>query len=102
HTSIGALSDALGNFIIRAGRGDTLIFSSTGYAPHEIVVDNRTEYNITLGTDVQSWENVVVIGYGSKKKQNLTGAVSTVGSEVFQSKPITTALPALQGEIPGT
>jgi len=102
HTSIGTFTDVLGNFTIRANNGDTLTLSSTGYVPQEIVIDNRTDYNITLDTDVQSLENVVVIGYGSKKKQNLTGAVSTVGSEVFQSKPITTTLPALQGEIPGT
>src|SRR6266540_6676757 len=81
HTSRGVTTNASGNFSIQANRGDTLVISFSGYLPAEAVVDSRAGYEITLVTDVQSMENVVVIGYGAKKKQNLTGAVSTVGSE---------------------
>jgi TonB-linked SusC/RagA family outer membrane protein len=102
HGSRGVTTNASGNFSIRANRGDTLVFTSAGYIAQETAVDDRGVYEVRLPVDVQSMENVVVIGYGSKRKQNLTGAVSTVGSEVFQSRPITTTLPALQGEIPGT
>jgi TonB-linked SusC/RagA family outer membrane protein len=102
HSSKGTQTDASGNFSIQANVGDTLLFSSSGYLSQEVAVDARTNYNITLSINAQSMENVVVIGYGTKKKQFLTGAVSSVGSEVFQSRPATNALPALQGEIPGT
>lgn len=102
NTSRGVQTNASGNFSIQASRGDTLVFSSSGYVAQETAIDERTVYDITLATDVKMIENVVVIGYGTKKKQHLTGAVSTVGSEVFQSKPITSTLPALQGQISGT
>ena len=95
-------TDVAGNFTIQTSVGDTLVFTSAGYISEEVVVDNRTEYSVTMIGDVRSLEGVVVIGYGSKKKQYLTGAVSTVGAEVLQSKPITNSLAALQGEIPGT
>lgn len=101
HTSRGTQTDASGNFSLQAGRGDTLVFSFSGYAAQEIVIDDRSSYVINLVTDVQSMENVVVIGYGAKKKQFLTGAVSTVGAEVFQSRPIANTLTGLQGAVPG-
>ena len=52
-------------------------------------------------TEAKALENVVVIGYGTKKKENLTGAVSTVTSQVLQSRPITNTLAGIQGEVPG-
>lgn len=97
----GIQTDINGNFSIQASRSNTLIFSSTGYISQEVVIGDRTELNITLVADVKSLENVVVIGYGTKKKQYLTGSVSTVGSEVLKSRPITNTMSALQGEIPG-
>jgi len=102
HTPRAVTTNVSGNFSIQATRGDTLMITSSGYIAQEIAVNERATYNVTMITDVQSMENVVVIGYGTKKKQFLTGAVSSVGSEVFQSRPITSTLSALQGEIPGT
>jgi TonB-linked SusC/RagA family outer membrane protein len=101
-TAAGALTNALGHFSLRAAKGDTLVFSFTGYQTQELVVDNRSNYSITLINQAREMENVVVIGYGSKKKEFLTGAVSTVNAEVFQSRPITNAFAALQGEVSGT
>src|SRR6476646_8895600 len=83
----GTSTDANGNFTIIASVGNTLIISSTGYATQEIEVGKQTEISITLLTDSKALEGVVVIGYGTKKKQNLTGAVTTVSPEVFQSRP---------------
>lgn len=102
HSTRGAQTDGSGNFSIQANKGDTLTFSFLGYAAQETVVDGRSTYNINMSTDARALDDVVVVGYGTKKKQFLTGAVSTVGAEVFQSRPITNALSALQGEIPGT
>lgn len=101
HTTRGVQTGAAGDFSIQAGRGDTLVFSYSGYVPLQTVVDDRTVYTISLVTDVQSMENVVVIGYGTRKKQYLTGAVSTVDAKVFQSRPIANTMNGLQGEIPG-
>jgi TonB-linked SusC/RagA family outer membrane protein len=97
----GIQTDIKGNFKIQASKGNALIISSTGYISQEVVLGNRTDLNIILSKDIKSLESVVVIGYGTKKKQYLTGSVSTVGAEVLQSKPITNAMSALQGEIPG-
>lgn len=102
HTARGTLTNASGNFTIQAASGDTLVSTHSGFTPVETVVDQRSSYDIIMVAEVQSMENVVVIGYGAKKKQFLTGAVSTVSGEVLQSRPITNALSALQGEIPGT
>jgi TonB-linked SusC/RagA family outer membrane protein len=101
HTSRGVTTNASGNFSIQAIRGDTLTITSSGYAVQEITVDDRAAYEVMLLTDVQSMENVVVIGYGTKKKENLTGAVSTITSQVLQSRPITNTVAGIQGEIPG-
>src|SRR5215208_3876240 len=59
----GTQTDASGNFSIQASKGETLVFSSTGFVSQETVVDERTNYSLTLSPDVQSMENVVVIGY---------------------------------------
>jgi TonB-linked SusC/RagA family outer membrane protein len=101
HTSRGATTNASGNFSIQTIEGDTLVITSSGYIAQEIAVDDRAAYNVMLVTDVQSMENVVVIGYGTKKKENLTGAVSTITSQVLQSRPITNTIAGIQGEIPG-
>ena len=100
-TKTTVLTDSKGNFSIQTAKGDTLQFSYSGYLPQQIVIRNQTEFNIALATDIKSLESVVVIGYGTKKKQYLTGSVSTVGSEVLKSRPITSTMSALQGEIPG-
>ena len=97
----GVQSDTAGNFSIPALKNDVLVFSSAGHLPQEVAVGNNSSLDIILAVDPASLEGVVVIGYGAKKKQHLTGAVSTVGAEVFKSRPTTTAMAAIQGQIPG-
>src|ERR1019366_5543628 len=70
-TKTTVLTDPKGNFSIQTTKGDTLLFSYTGYLPQQIVIRNQTEFNIALATDIKSLESVVVIGYGTKKKQYL-------------------------------
>ena len=98
----GTQTDAKGNFSLQAAQDDTLVFSSVGYTLQEVKITGSTPLQIVMVSEAKALEEVVVIGYGTKKKENLTGAVSTVGSEVLQSRPITSTLQALQGEIPGT
>ncbi len=97
----GTTTDASGNFSIPASKGDVLLFSFTGYASQEVKVGDNPSLNILLITDAKALEGVVVVGYGSKKKQHLTGAVSTVSSKVFESRPIPNATAGLQGAVPG-
>lgn len=102
NTNRGVQTNNSGSFTILASQGDTMVFSFAGYAAQEMAVTASTVYNVLLGIEAKSLEDVVVVGYGTKKKQFLTGSVSTVGSEVFQSRPITNSLAALQGAVPGT
>lgn len=97
----GTQTDAKGNFSIQAAQGDTLTFSSVGFATQEIKISSATALKVVMISDVKALENVVVIGYGTKRKENLTGAVSTVTSQVLQSRPITNTLAGIQGEVPG-
>ena len=99
-TKSGVQTDSKGTFIIQAAIGDTLVFSSVGYATQEIRIANTT-MQVQLVSDVKALDNVVVIGYGTKRKENLTGAVSTITSQVLQSRPITNTLAGIQGEVPG-
>src|SRR6266542_6490046 len=97
----GTQTDAKGNFSLQAAQDDTLVFSSVGYTLQEVKITGSTPLQIVMVAEAKALEEVVVIGYGTKKKENLTGAVSTVGSEVLQSRPITNTLAGIQGEVPG-
>ncbi|RYY21949.1 MAG: SusC/RagA family TonB-linked outer membrane protein, partial [Sphingobacteriaceae bacterium] len=79
----------------------TLVFSFTGLITQEVNVDNRTTINITLLEDKKNLNEVVVVGYGTQKKVNLTGAVAMVTAEAFESRPITSVSTGLQGLLPG-
>ena len=94
-------TDAEGRYIIRAKGTDVLRFSSVGYETLEIPVDNRTVVNARLEAMSHSLEEVVVVGYGEQRRANLTGAVSTVGSEELTQSPVPTVSQAMIGKMPG-
>ncbi len=97
----GTSTDVNGRFTLpQAKPGDVLEVSSVGYLPTEIVW-NGSPLNIILNEDKLSIEESVVVGYGVQKKVNVTGAVSMVDSDVFESRPVQTVSQALQGQIPG-
>ncbi|WP_229598324.1 TonB-dependent receptor [Runella aurantiaca] len=101
-TTRGATSDAQGTFRISVvDDKSVLVFSYIGYAKQEITVGNQTNFNISLVVDDKSLEEVVVVGYGTQKKVNLTGAVSTVDSKMIQNRPSSNLANALQGTTPG-
>lgn len=100
-TTNGTVTDIDGNFSLYVEENAILQISYIGYLSQEIIVDNRTNFSITLQEDTKSLEEIVVVGYSTQERANLTGAVSTVSSEVLQSKPVNNPLSALQGEIPG-
>ena len=100
-TSKGTVTDLNGEYSIEANGKSILLISYIGYLSEEVAVGNNKTLNIQLKEDAQKLDEVVVIGYGTQKRSNLSGAISKVTSEVIESKPVTNVLSALQGEIPG-
>lgn len=100
-TSRGTQTDANGMFKINANAGATLVFSFVGYLKKEVVWSGSSMLNVPLTPDNQSLEEVVVVGYGTVKKKDLTGAVSTIGVKDFQKGIITSPEQLLQGRVAG-
>ena len=101
-TTNGTVTDVDGNYTIEAPEdATTLVFSSIGYQTTEVPINGRSQINQTLATDVTQMEEVVVVGYGTLRKENVTGAVSTIESEALQKVPTASFEQALQGAAPG-
>lgn len=100
-TTNGSITDIDGNFSLpNVPKGSTLVISFVGYQTTEVKW-NGTPLNITMKDDTKVLDEVVVVGYGSQKKVNVTGAVSMVDSKVLESRPVQNVAQALQGVIPG-
>ena len=97
----GAVTDIDGNFSIEAPKGAKLKFSYVGYT--ELVLPAaQSPMQVTLSENNQELQEVVVVGYGTQKKESLTGAVSVVGAKQFEQKcSLASPLEALQGQVPG-
>lgn len=101
-TTNGTVTDIDGKFSINASKGNVLNISYIGYQTQTIKLDgNQTVLTIQLGEDTQALDEVVVVGFGSQKKVNLTGAVSTVDNKTLASRPVAQVGQALQGVVPG-
>ncbi|ADY28579.1 MULTISPECIES: SusC/RagA family TonB-linked outer membrane protein [Cellulophaga] len=103
NTSNGTETDFDGKFTIDLSDSENtiLVFSYLGYAKQEIPVGNQSFFNITLLTDVQGLDEVVLVGYGNQKKRSVTGSVASVDTDVLASRPITDVARGLQGVTPG-
>ena len=99
-TSNGAVSDFDGNYIINVAPGATLVFSYVGYQTKEVAVGMQTTINISLTAD-NTLDEVVVVGYGTQRKSDLTGAVSSVSTKDFEKQPVSRVEEALQGRASG-
>jgi TonB-linked SusC/RagA family outer membrane protein len=98
---VGALTDPDGKYSIEApGPEATLVFSFVGYLPIEVQVLNQTVINVTLKESVRGLEEVVVVGYGTQKKLNLTAAVDQVTNETLENRPVPNLTQGLQGVMP--
>jgi TonB-linked SusC/RagA family outer membrane protein len=97
----GTQSDAAGTFSIEASDADVLVLSYTGFATQEIAVGNAASMDVTLKLDAAKLSEVVVIGYGTQSRRNVTGSVASVDKKVLQSVPRTNLATALQGTAPG-
>jgi TonB-linked SusC/RagA family outer membrane protein len=98
----GVSTDIAGNYEIAGVNSDAvLIFSFVGYVPREEIVGNRSLVDISLAVDTKALDEVVVIGYGTARKKDLTGAVAVVGRKEFGDVSATSAQQLLQGKIAG-
>lgn len=100
-TTNGTVTDINGYFSLEVSEKSILTISYIGYVLKEVKIGNQSKLQIELSEDTQSLDEVVVVGFGTQKKVNLTGAVSVVNSEVLDARPVTTATQALQGVLPG-
>lgn len=100
-TAKGAVTDFDGNYSISVNSGETLVVSYTGFQTKEVKVDSNTTINIQLAEDTESLDEVILIGYGSRKKSSIVSAVSTVNKDYLDQQPSADATRALQGSASG-
>ena len=101
-TSNGVTTDFDGNYAINVEQGaGTLVYSFMGFKTKEVLISNNTTINVVLDEDSQSLDEVVIVGYGTQSKANLTGAVGIAKGEVLEDRPIATVGQGLQGVVPG-
>lgn len=101
-TNTGISTDVSGRFALDVPTGGgTLLISSVGFVSQEIDLKNQTTVSVRLATDTKALDEVVVVGYGTQKKSDLTGAVVSISKERLTQLPNTNIAQALQGSIPG-
>ncbi|RDC64937.1 TonB-dependent receptor SusC [Adhaeribacter pallidiroseus] len=101
-TTAGATTDPNGSFTLNAPNGTgVLVVSFIGYQTKEVPINNQSTINVTLAPDTKALDEVVVIGYGTQRKSDLTGAVATVKAEQLQERPSPSLNQALAGRMAG-
>jgi TonB-dependent starch-binding outer membrane protein SusC len=101
-TTVGSISDVNGRYSIEVqNANNVIVFSFLGYVSQKVTVGNKTVINVSLTEEVTSLNEVVVVGYGTQKKINITGSVSNINSEALESKNVTRGSLALAGEMSG-
>ena len=101
NTTRGTTTLPNGAFAIQADKQDILVFSFLGYSKQETQVGDRDVINLVMQDENRQLSEVVVIGYGTQRKKDITGAVSVVGEKEFESRPNTQLGAVLQGKAPG-
>ncbi|MEI7662946.1 MAG: TonB-dependent receptor [Bacteroidota bacterium] len=100
-TTIGAVTDIDGKYSLKVSKGAVLVFSYVGYDTKEVTFAGQPTISISLATGVKSLNELVVIGYGTVKRQDATGSVSTLGEKDFNQGSISSPQQAIIGKIPG-
>lgn len=100
-TTTGTNTDFDGKYSLTVQKGAVLEFSSVGFKTVSKTVADQTTINLAMDTDVESLNEIVVVGYGTQKKEDLTGAISTVKSEEIQRVPTSNVMQSLQGKVAG-
>ncbi|MDR1102336.1 MAG: TonB-dependent receptor [Tannerella sp.] len=100
-TANGTITDMDGNFSLTVSQGATLVVSYIGYVTQEVATGNRTVLNITLAEDMQALEEIVVVGYGTKRKGDITSAISVIDLDNLGDIHGLDATRLIQGQAPG-
>lgn len=100
-TSNGVITDFDGNFNLNVSSNATVVISYIGMRTQEIAVNGRTRIDVTLQDDAQALDEVVVIGYGTVQKRDLTGSVASVSAKQLEAVPVSSAVEAMTGKLPG-
>ena len=100
-TTTATQTDNAGDFTISAPSNSTLVITAVGFSPLEVDVNGRATVNATIQTTSSQLEQVVVVGYGTQRRKDVTGAISSVTSAQIDKIPVTTAQQALQGRAAG-
>jgi len=100
-STTGTNSDVNGKYTITTSGNAVLVFSMIGFVKQEIPVNNQSVINVQLSEDMQALSEVVVIGYGTQKRKDITGSVASVKGDDFKDQPISDPISALQGRVAG-
>src|SRR5690606_24441316 len=102
-TSLGTVTDVNGAYVLdNVNEGATLIFSFIGYLSQEVKVEGQNQISIVLIEDSSDLEEVVVVGYGTQKKINLTGSVDVISGEMLADRPAVNITDLIKGTSPNT
>lgn len=101
NTTIGTVTGLDGNFRIEVQSGKTLVFSFVGYETQEVLINDQTTVNINLSFDSEELDEVVVVGYGTQKKSDITGSTGVISSKDIDLQPIQRVENMLQGKVAG-
>lgn len=101
NTKNGVATDVDGKFSLKVSKGDTLVISFIGFKTQRIKIDQQKELNVVLEEEVQMIDDVVVVGYGTRRKGTITGSVNTVSARKLEMIPVPNFDQAMQGQAPG-
>jgi hypothetical protein len=100
-TNRAVQTDQNGNFSVEAGSGATLVFSRIGFTTQEMPVGNRREMEVHLLVSSKEMNEVIVVGYGTQKRADVTGSVASVPKSRLSELPVTNVLQAVEGSVAG-
>lgn len=100
-TTIGTVTDASGNFTLNVPSGETLIVSFVGMKTVEVPITSQSHYNVTLQNDVIGMEEVMVVAYGTAKKESFTGSAEVVDNEKLERRQVADISKAIEGQVAG-
>ena len=100
-TAVSTLTDNDGRFSISAPSNGTLVFTYVGYGSEEIKINNRSVIDVQLSKAIQQLGEVVVVGYGTQQRKDLTGSITSLGSDKIEERPVANFLDAISGQAPG-
>jgi TonB-linked SusC/RagA family outer membrane protein len=101
-TTIGTITDIQGQYTLSVPQNaNTLVFSSVGYSAEEVGINNRSTIDLTMMPDIQSLSEVVVVGYGTQEKRDVTAAIASLDQEQISKIPVASGVQAMQGQVAG-